>query len=108
LTSAPRRARRASLRLRRSLGLFSAALMTTLEGAIAAAYAGGPVDNAGSITGTIRYDGAPPEPVQLEVSKDREVCGAHPLYDQSLLVGAWSWYRQRCRDPARRRPGRAA
>ena len=26
--------------------------------------------------------------MQLDVSKDRDVCGVHPLYDQSLLVGA--------------------
>jgi hypothetical protein len=43
-------------------------------------------DQDGSISGTVRYQGAPPKPTQLEVSKDRDVCGVHPLYDQSLLV----------------------
>lgn len=52
------------------------------------AYMGGPVANGGTISGVVRYAGAPPKPKQLEISKDRDVCGAHPIYDESLVVGA--------------------
>lgn len=52
------------------------------------AYQAAPITNPGAIVGTIKYTGAPPKPAPIEVSKDREVCGEHPLYDQSLVVGA--------------------
>lgn len=66
------------------------ALLLTVLGVATygAAYVGGPVEHGGTISGTIRYDGPPLKPVQLDVSKDREVCGARPLYDQSLVVGS--------------------
>lgn len=67
--------------LRLSSGLSGALLLGALVSIT------GAVEQGGSITGTIRYAGAPPKPAQLEVSKDREVCGAQPLYNQSLLVG---------------------
>jgi plastocyanin len=41
----------------------------------------------GSISGIVLYHGAAPKAAQLEVSKDRDVCGAHTLFDQSLVVG---------------------
>jgi len=77
------------MRLRLSSSLLGAALLTAFGAlaCVAFAYVGGTVDQGGSITGTIRYDGAPPKPIQLDVSKDREACGTHPLYDQSLVVG---------------------
>jgi plastocyanin len=45
------------------------------------------VNGGGSITGTVKYAGPPPVPARLEVSKDKDVCGDRPLYDQSLVVG---------------------
>jgi len=45
------------------------------------------VVNGGSIVGEVRYSGPPFRRAQLEISKDKEVCGATPLYDQSLMVG---------------------
>jgi len=42
--------------------------------------------DGGTITGVVRFAGPAPKPALLEVSKDRDVCGAHPLYDQSLVV----------------------
>lgn len=46
---------------------------------------------ASAQTGTLRgrfvYDGTPPEPAALKVDKDVEVCGQHPLKDESLVVG---------------------
>lgn len=52
----------------------------------AAAYEGGPVAHGGTIEGLVLYDGKPPPLKRLDISKDRDVCGAHPLYDESLVV----------------------
>jgi hypothetical protein len=51
------------------------------------AYEAVPVSNGGTIVGTLKYDGVAPQPAPLEISKDKDVCGAHPLFDQSLVVG---------------------
>ena len=72
------------MRLRPSSGLL-AVLLLSICGAFA--HPAGAVEGGGSITGTIRYDGVPPKPVQLEISKDRDACGVHALSDQALLVG---------------------
>jgi plastocyanin len=63
------------------LGLFApgSSLLEAYQTAVIAA--------PGKIVGTIKYAGTPPQPVPLEVSKDRDVCAAHRLYDQSLVVG---------------------
>jgi plastocyanin len=61
---------------------FSLALYTRAE-----AYSGEDVTGGGTIVGVVRFAGNPPAPRELEVSKDRDVCGAHKLYDQSLIVG---------------------
>ena len=69
-----------------AFALLSAAILPALT---ASGYQSEAVPNGGAVSGTVRYgDGAPPKPSELEVSKDRDVCGAHPLYDQSLVVGA--------------------
>jgi plastocyanin len=46
------------------------------------------VVDGGMISGVVTLAGPAPAPVQLEVSKDKDVCGAKPLYDQSLLAGS--------------------
>ena len=56
--------------------------------ASARAYQGEPVKDGGTITGTVKFDGAPPARKPIEISKDREVCGAAPHYDESLIVAA--------------------
>jgi plastocyanin len=53
----------------------------------ACAYEAGTVTDGGSITGMVRYSGPSFRRAQLEISKDKDVCGAAPLYDQSLIVG---------------------
>lgn len=40
----------------------------------------------GSLKGRFVYGGEPPEPSQPEVNKDVEVCGAHPIYYEDLVV----------------------
>jgi plastocyanin len=55
--------------------------------AVAFSYEPEKIVGAGKITGVVRYKGPAFQPSELEISKDREVCGTHPLYDQSLVVG---------------------
>ena len=61
---------------------------TLLHGTLAYPYETSPVTGGGTIAGVVRYDGVAPKPAQLEISKDKDVCGAQPLYDQSLIVGS--------------------
>lgn len=53
----------------------------------ASAYGGENVTGGGTIVGMVKFAGRPPAPRELEVTKDLDVCGAHKLYDQSLIVG---------------------
>jgi plastocyanin len=57
-------------------------------GLAAYAYEGGAVANGGSISGQVKFQGAPPAPKPLEVTKDKEVCGQHPIVDEELLVSS--------------------
>jgi Carboxypeptidase regulatory-like domain len=69
----------------------AAAVMTIASlmlAASAGAYMAETVKNGGTIVGTVKFDGAPPAREPVEISKDREVCGAVPLYDESLMVDA--------------------
>lgn len=70
-------------------GLAAAIVIASLALAVRArAYHAETVTNGGAIAGTVRFDGAPPSRKPVEISKDREVCGAAPHYDESLVVGA--------------------
>jgi plastocyanin len=42
----------------------------------------------GTIAGAIRYEGKPPVRAPIAVTKDKQVCGAKPHYDESLIVSA--------------------
>ncbi|HEY9158462.1 carboxypeptidase regulatory-like domain-containing protein [Candidatus Binatus sp.] len=42
----------------------------------------------GTISGTIKYDGTPPVPRKVEVTKDKEVCALHPHFEEDLVVGS--------------------
>src|SRR5262249_51468839 len=55
---------------------------------LARAYQSEVVHDGGTIAGTVKFAGTPPAPEAVQISKDREVCGAAPHYDQSLMVGA--------------------
>jgi hypothetical protein len=52
------------------------------------AYMAEAVKDGGRIAGTVKFDGAPPARTPVEISKDREVCGAVAHYDESLIVDA--------------------
>jgi hypothetical protein len=67
--------------------VLSALLAALLLAAPAFSYQNETVVNGGMIRGTIRYSGPPPEAARLQISKDREACGARPLYDESLILG---------------------
>jgi len=55
----------------------------------ALAYDGGPVSGGGTIKGIVKFQGTPPAQKVLEVTKDKEVCGAHgELKSEDLVVGA--------------------
>jgi plastocyanin len=71
------------MRLTRSLVLIVAMILATY---CAFAYESGPATNGATIRGTVKYSGTPPNPAQLEISKDRDVCGSRPIFDQSLVV----------------------
>jgi len=45
------------------------------------------VRESGTVSGIVRYGGVPASPVPVAITKDREVCGIAPVYDQSLVVG---------------------
>src|SRR5438445_8204960 len=55
----------------------------------AAAYEAVNVTDGGVISGVVKFAGVPPKPARLEVSKDRDVCGSHLLYDESLEVARY-------------------
>jgi len=40
----------------------------------------------GTISGTVKYDGAAPAPKKVEVTKDKEVCALHPHFEEDLIV----------------------
>ena len=42
----------------------------------------------GTLKGKFVYDGTPPAAAKIDVTKDAEVCGKHPLVDESLVVDA--------------------
>lgn len=42
----------------------------------------------GTISGTVKLEGAAPAPKKIDVTKDKDVCGAKPIFDQDLVVGS--------------------
>lgn len=64
-------------------------LIATLVGAV---MLGASAPNAradgGSITGTVKYTGTAPKPASVEVTKDKEVCGLKPHFEEDLIVGS--------------------
>ena len=54
---------------------------------VAGAYEGGAVTNGGSLSGQVKFVGAPPAPEKFEVTKDNEACGKEKV-KPDLIVGA--------------------
>jgi plastocyanin len=67
-------------------------IRTALASKSAGSAAGGETQEAakatgwGTIKGRFVYDGAPIKPAALSITKDADVCGKHPLVNESLLV----------------------
>jgi len=59
------------------------AIMGVILGSVAVTQA----QDAGSVSGRVTYAGAPPPKKAVDVTKDKEVCGKSPIYDESLVVG---------------------
>ncbi len=53
----------------------------------AAAYEAMAVTDGGTLSGTVKFQGTPPPPAKLEVSKDPEVCGKEKM-SPDLVVGS--------------------
>lgn len=51
------------------------------------AYEGGEVKDGGTITGTIKFAGTPPTRKELQVTKDKEICGKKQHLSWDLIVG---------------------
>jgi plastocyanin len=43
-------------------------------------------DSGGTISGTVKYDGPAPAQKKVEVTKDKEVCGLKPHFEEDLIV----------------------
>jgi len=69
--------------------VFAAAIAgIALRTAEAFPYEGSPVTNGGTISGVVKFDGIPHKPARLANWQGQEVCGAHPIFDESLVVGS--------------------
>jgi plastocyanin len=66
----------------------AAAVLSLMLATTAHAYEAETVKDGGTISGKVKFDGTPPARKPVEISKDREVCGAVPHYDESLVVDA--------------------
>ena len=66
----------------------AAAVVLLMLATTARAYEAETVKDGGTISGKVKFDGKPPARKPVEISKDREVCGAVPHYDESLMVDA--------------------
>jgi plastocyanin len=65
----------------------SYALLTLLPAIIMYPCRAEAVVEGGVVSGFVEYGGAPPPPAPVAITKDREVCGTKPVYDQTLVVG---------------------
>ncbi len=70
------------------ISLATAALLFAACAALAMAAAASIASAAdgGTISGVVSYAGRPPARARIEITKDKEVCGAKAHYDESLIV----------------------
>jgi plastocyanin len=54
----------------------------------ALAYEGAAVADGGTVAGTVKFTGTAPAPKKLDITKDKEVCGATEHMDESVVVGS--------------------
>src|SRR5208283_2415869 len=83
------------------------AIVTTACAAVALGMtfnAGSANAGGGTISGTVKYDGTPPTPKTVEVTKDKEVCGLVKHINEDLIVDSGGGIQ--CRSGSERRQGR--
>src|SRR5262249_38951895 len=84
----PPRAQQEEVVMRRELVLSALALVAMAAVASrSAAYEAVAVTDGGTLSGSVKFDGAPPAPAKIQVTKDPEVCGKEKT-NPELLVGA--------------------
>lgn len=74
----------------RMRGMLAATLVASVfigTAAQVSAYEGGEVKDGGTITGTIKFTGTAPARKELQVTKDKEVCGKKQHLSYDLIVG---------------------
>lgn len=72
--------------MRKVIGMAS---VVALCAAPVMAYEGGAVSGGGSISGMVKLQGAAPAAKTVEITKDKEVCGAHgEIKSEEVVVGA--------------------
>ena len=72
--------------MKRLGSVFLSAALLALPVQSMAAYQRGDVKDGGSISGTVKFTGTAPAAKQLDVSKDKDVCGKTAKTDPSLVV----------------------
>ena len=73
--------------IRKTLAVAAAAGLILGVVAQAPAYEGGEVKDGGTISGSIKFAGAPPARKEVPVTKDMEVCGKEKHLSWDLIVG---------------------
>lgn len=68
--------------------MVTAAAALSLCAATGYAYEGAPVADGGTISGVVKYQGAPPAPKPIDVTKDKEVCGQHEIKNEDIVVAS--------------------
>jgi plastocyanin len=62
-------------------------ILLALGAAAAFSFGAYPAFAAGTISGTVKYQGTAPAQKKVEVTKDKEVCGLKPHFEEDLIVG---------------------
>jgi plastocyanin len=71
----------------RKLGLAGLMVAILLPVAAAFSYDSAPVADGGTVTGVVKFDGVVSPPSRVAIGKDKDVCGVHPIFNESLVVG---------------------
>lgn len=72
----------------RKLGFAGLLIAILVRAAAAFPYEGVAVTGGSTITGVVKLTGVAPAPARVAIGKDKDVCGAHPLFNESLVVGS--------------------